>query len=564
MRTASILIIIVLISNLLPAQGTKFEAEDATLSGVSKASSLKGYSGTGYVTGFDNSTDKIVLTFNWENEGKYELLIGYASPNGDKNNYVIVNGQTLGDLLFPYSTGFKEMSAGNISLNKGSNTISIVNSWGWFNVDYIRIDKSKQSASWNISPEPINPNITPAAKSMYHYLLNNFGKTTFTGQYQSEDKWYTDKNSEIYYIKNTTGKYPALYGNDLIDYSPSRIEHGATSNATTDIVNWYKEKTGMVTVMWHWNAPTDLPDTNDQPWWSGFYTRATNFDIAWVLNNPQSEKYQLLLRDIDAIADQLKILQENNIPVLWRPLHEAEGAWFWWGAKGPEACVKLWKLLYDRLTNFHKINNLIWIWTTSDSPKALNWYPGDDYVDILGVDVYLSDGDYSVSSAMFDNLRNIFKGKKMLAMSENGTLPDPEKMKEQEARWLYNCTWVGDFIFDGKKNSQTQINYFFNHSEVTTLDELPANWSTFTSSKEINQALDVNIFPNPSTNRLNFVFKDKTCSKNISVFNQNGKMVFIKTTYDSCSVDTSKFRAGVYIIRIEKNNAVQTYKIVKK
>jgi mannan endo-1,4-beta-mannosidase len=482
-----IILTIALFSNSLWARNLKYEAEDATLQGVTIASSRTGFSGTGYVTGFDNDNDNVTFSINWEIPGKYELFVGYAAPSGNKNNYVIVNNETLGDLLFPSSNSFKEISAGKINLVKGANTISIVKSWGWFEIDYIRITEAKPPLGWDISPNPVNPNVTPETAGMYHYLLHNFGKTTFAGQFQAEDKLYTDNDSEIDYIFKQTGKYPALYGNDLIDYSPTRIEYGATTKASTDIVNWYKNERGMVSLTWHWNAPTDLYNTSEQPWWSGFYTRATSFDIAWVMNNPQSEKYSLLLRDIDAIAEQLKIYQKENIPILWRPLHESEGAWFWWGAKGPEACVKLWKLLYDRLTNYHHINNLIWVWTTTDSPAALKWYPGDEFVDILGADIYLEDGDYSVSSTMFDNLRTIFQGKKMLTMSENGTLPDPEKMVKYEAQWLYNCTWVGDFIFSGNQNSQAHINYFFNHEKVTTLDEMDKNWMNFTKVSEIKK-----------------------------------------------------------------------------
>jgi mannan endo-1,4-beta-mannosidase len=564
MKKNILFLLILFITNLALSQGTKFEAEEATLQGVNKTSARTGYSGTGYVTGFDKAGDMITFNINWENAGKYELFIGFSAPNGDKKNIVIVNGETLGDLLFPSGSSFREISAGKIILKKGSNTIVITHSWGWFDVDYIRIDNAQQSAAWNISPNPVNQHASPEATSMYHFLLKNFGKTTFAGQFQNEDKLYTDASSEISYIKKLTGKYPAVYGNDLIDYSPSRVQFGSSSSATEDILKWYSEQGGMVTLTWHWNAPTDLPNTSEQPWWSGFYTRATTFDIAWVMNNPESEKYELLLRDIDAIAKQLKIYQEHNIPVLWRPLHEAEGAWFWWGAKGPEACVKLWKLLYDRLTNYHNINNLIWVWTTTDSPNALKWYPGDDYVDILGVDVYLADGDYSASSAMFDNLRNLFMGKKMLTMSENGTLPDPQKMEEQSATWLYNCTWVGDFVYDGKKNTSAHIDYFFNHANVTSLDELPENWSKYTGISNLVQSNNIQIFPNPATNYLSFVFKNTTYPKNISIFAQDGKMVFEKVSNDSCSIDTTSLRAGIYIVKIKENNSVETYKIVKK
>jgi mannan endo-1,4-beta-mannosidase len=554
-------------SGQLFAQGVKYEAENATLQGVTIAKSTPGFSGTGYVTGFDNDNDQVIFNINQENQGKYELLIGYASPNGDKNNYVIVNEETLGNLLFPSSNSFKEISAGNIFLEKGANSISVVKSWGWFNVDYIRISEAQPSASWNISPNPVNSNVTPEALGMYRYLLHNFGKTTFAGQFQAEDKLYTDNDSEIDYIFNLTGKYPAVYGNDLIDYSPTRIQHGSTSKASADIVNWFKNEGGMVTLTWHWNAPTDLYNTSEQPWWSGFYTRATSFDIAWVMNNPQSEKYSLLLRDIDAIADQLKIYQEEKIPILWRPLHESEGAWFWWGAKGPQACVKLWKLLYDRLTNYHKINNLIWVWTTTDSPAALSWYPGDEFVDILGADIYLEDGDYSVSSTLFDNLRGIFQGKKMITMSENGTIPDPGKMVKNEAQWLYNCTWVGDFIFDGKKNSKDHINYYFNHDKVTTLDEMAENWMNFTNASEIKKKNNPLIYPNPSNDQLNFDFNKSTLPKRISVFNQSGQLVSEwkeDKIENKFTVNVDHLQTGIYIVTILTDRSVKTYKIVKK
>ena len=122
---------------------------------------------------------------------------------------------------------------------------------------------------------------------------------------------------------------------------------------------------------------SDLINNDTVKWWSGFYTYATTFNLTAALN-PSSANYQLLLRDIDAIAVQLLRLQAANIPVLWRPLHEAEGGWFWWGAFGPENAKTLYRLVYKRLTETHKLRNLIWVWN-SVSPA---WYPGDDVVDI--------------------------------------------------------------------------------------------------------------------------------------------------------------------------------------
>jgi mannan endo-1,4-beta-mannosidase len=155
-------------------------------------------------------------------------------------------------------------------------------------------------------------------------------------------------------------------------------------------------------------------------------------------------------------------------------------------------------------------------------------------------------------------------GKKMLTMSENGTLPDPQKMEEQSATWLYNCTWVGDFVYDGKKNTSAHIDYFFNHANVTSLDELPENWSNYTAISNFAQSNTIRFFPNPASNHLDFVFKNTTYPKSISIFAQDGKMVFEKVSNDSCSIDTTSFHPGIYIVKIEENNSVETYKIVKQ
>lgn len=168
-----------------------------------------------------------------------------------------------------------------------------------------------------------------------------------------------------------------------MDYSPSRVERGTVGTAVEEAIT-HHERGGIVSVLWHWNAPTGLYDTEEQRWWSGFYTAATDFDVEAALASTTNANYTLLIRDIDAIAVELKRLQAVGVPVLFRPLHEAEGGWFWWGAKGPEPAKKLWGILYERLTVHHEINNLIWVWNS----LAESWYPGDDTVDILSADVY--------------------------------------------------------------------------------------------------------------------------------------------------------------------------------
>jgi hypothetical protein len=147
-----------------------------------------------------------------------------------------------------------------------------------------------------------------------------------------------------------------------------------------------------------------------------------------------------MLRDIDAIAVQLKKFSAAGVPVLWRPLHEAEGQWFWWGAKGPEAFKKLWRLTFQRLTGVHKLHNLIWVYTAG---TKMEWYPGDRYVDIVGVDSYPADSSDPLSQ-IWDDLKKQFDGRKMMALSEFGKVPDIPKMYRLGGRWAYFVSWTGD------------------------------------------------------------------------------------------------------------------------
>jgi mannan endo-1,4-beta-mannosidase len=173
-------------------------------------------------------------------------------------------------------------------------------------------------------------------------------------------------------------------------------------------------------------------------WYKGFYTNATTFDVAKALANPKSEDYRLILRDIDAIALELKKYQRAKVPVLWRPLHEAEGGWFWWGAKGPKPCLELWQLLRTRLEGRHRLDNLIWVWNSADPA----WYPGDRAVDIMSVDQYPSDRRDALSG-IWDELLARFDGKKMLALAEFPGAPDVERMHRFGVRWSYFVSWTG-------------------------------------------------------------------------------------------------------------------------
>ncbi|MGA0560178.1 glycosyl hydrolase [Larkinella sp. VNQ87] len=449
-------------SVLTPAkpETVQIEAETGTLSGVQTATALPGFSGTGYVTGFDDATDKLTLTFNIP-AGLYELAVGYASPSGDKGVDFQINDEKGGGTLKQTPSGFKTARLGLFRLRDGQNTVTILRGWGYFSIDYLQARPATVALPAKPPKNLTDAKAMASTRALFSFLVDQYGQKVLSGQ-----------QDDVEYILEKTGKEPAIGAFDLMDYSPSRAQRGAVPQRSSEAcIAWAKkgEGRGIVSLAWHWNAPTDLIDEKpDKLWWSGFYTRATTFDLAAVLADKQGERYQLLLRDIDVIAGELKKFQLADVPVLWRPLHEASGGWFWWGAKGPGPFKKLWQLLYDRLTNHHQLHNLIWVYTATDSVKP-DWYPGDAYVDIVGMDIY-TDATASLSGNWAD-AQGRFNGKKMVTLSETGNLPDAGKIRDFGTWWSWFAVWTGtDYI---KKQPLERLKAVFTDKDVLTRDELP-------------------------------------------------------------------------------------------
>ena len=546
------------------------EAESGALSGTQISTQRAGYSGTGFVTGFDADGDKVTMTADIATAGVYNLYIRYASPSGEKYNFVYVNGENIGSVQFPLSAVFVEKLVGKIYLKKDANTIAIVKEWGYFDLDNVRLEASEPSDINHIAADLVTPIPSENANNLYDFLSKTYGKVILSGQYGGD--------TELNKIQTVSGELPLVRGFDLIEYSPSRVEHGATSTETEEAIEWDGQQ-GIVTISWHWNAPKDLIDQPGKEWWRGFYTDATNFDVSKAMNDINSEEYTLLLRDIDVIAIQLKKLQEANVPVLWRPLHEAEGAWFWWGAKGPEPCKWLWKLLFDRLVNHHHLDNLIWVWTSTASTAALDWYPGDAYVDIIGADIYLPPGSYSSNFIMFDNMVALFEGKKIITLSENGPIPNAENLFQERAAWSWFCTWSGDFILDGVSNSASHINEVYDHEYVITLDELNNVDAIIASLEERRQEEDDDVvsatdeimsltYQNPiRDNHLILTLNGGNYISKVVIYNALGEVEFIRENIDrrSMQLDFSfeDKSSGIYLVKVSTPGFTKVLRIIK-
>lgn len=444
------------------ADPIRVEAETGVLTGVTIATATAGYSGTGYVTGLDADTDKIMLTFTAK-AGLYDLSIGYSSPFGNKGIDFQVNDEKGNGTLTQTSAGFKATNLGKFLLKEGQNTITVFRGWGYYDVDYLLLTPTSAVLPTKPPKTLVDGQATASTKGLFGYLVDQYGSKVISAQ-----------QDDVEYILEKTGKEPAIGSFDFIEYSPTRVQNGSKPGRTTEaIIDWAKkgEGRGIISMMWHWNAPTDLINqAPDKLWWRGFYTDATTFNLATVLADKNSDRYKLLLSDMDAIAVQLKKLQAADVPVLWRPLHEAPGGWFWWGAKGAGPFKELWQLMYDRLTNFHGLHNLIWVYTATDTFNA-DWYPGDQYVDVVGLDIYADAS--SNMSGNWGSALTPFNGKKLVTLSETGNLPNADKIRGFGTWWSWFSVWTGtDYI---KKQSVDQLKTVFLDADVITRDELP-NW----------------------------------------------------------------------------------------
>ncbi|MCM1558884.1 MAG: beta-mannosidase [Butyrivibrio sp.] len=446
------------------------EAEEASFAGnVHGGTGKPECSGGGYATGFQNDGDACVFNVEIQEDGFYDLWFCSAASDY-KENYVTVDGEAVGNLATD-SKAFAESGISRVYLAAGAHEVSVSKFWGWIDLDYMKITTSEPipASTYQVSAELVNENATDNAKRLMSYLADNYGSKILSGQYC--DTGINGKEFQV--VKKVTGKTPAVLGLDFMEYTPSFVEHGSTGHST-DLAMQCWEQGGIVTFCWHWNAPTKYLTGN---WYSGFYAEYTNLDLAKVMNGQDTEGYDLLMQDIDAIAQQLLILQEAGVPVLWRPLHEASGGWFWWGAAGPEPYIQLYRLLYDKLTNEYKLNNLIWVWNGQNK----DWYPGDEYVDIIGEDIYPGERVYTSQVNKYLEAVNYTEAGKMVVLSENGCVFDPDLAVRDGAMWGFWCTWSGEFVakdtsiyaYSEQYTEAEALKRFYEAEAVITLDELP-------------------------------------------------------------------------------------------
>ena len=200
-----------------------------------------------------------------------------------------------------------------------------------------------------------------------------------------------------------------------------------------------------------------------------FYKADTEFDATNATVEGTWEN-KVFTEDLKNAAAYLKLLRDADIPVLWRPFHEAAGGWFWWG-KDAASFKSLWIAMFNYFKT-EGLDNLIWVWTTEGNDA--DWYPGDQYVDIVGRDVYNKETADCVSE--YTSIAENY-GNKIVSLSECGTVGLISEQWASGARWSWFMPWYDGTNEDGSPVVHADEAWWkdaMNQEFVVSRDELPS------------------------------------------------------------------------------------------
>jgi mannan endo-1,4-beta-mannosidase len=308
---------------------------------------------------------------------------------------------------------------------------------------------------------PVSRDSSPEATELLNFLYDLSGKKTLSGQHDQP------LFGSAYYMRvyETTRHYPAIKGMDFGFSERNTLDGINFRQQIVDDAIEYAREGAIITLMWH-----AVPPTKDEPVTFSESIQGDLTDEEWqALITPDTYLNKKWQSQVDVIAFFLKQIQDAGIPVIWRPYHEMNGDWFWWGKKtGENGYKKLYIMLFDRLVNYHKINNLLWVFNPNEisgdwmAPYA-DFYPGDAYVDILATDVYR--GNYQVSD--YEQLLELGGGKPV-ALGEVGKLPTPEILSEQ-AKWVWFMVWVDHFFLSNEIDEAKRL---YNATNILNREEM--------------------------------------------------------------------------------------------
>lgn len=513
------------------AHATTVEAESQTLATGAVVRDSTGVSGNKYV-----NSNGMSFSVTVDSTGIYDFSIKMWVKQFDWfNSSIYINGSSSAVATFltnSPSLAFTPYTlAASAKLNAGKNTISVTG--GTANFDVLTIERHPPVV-FLLDAAPVSPGATEAAIKVKTFLTRNFGTKTIAGMMIGDNAFNYDYGDmrliekcvptdsckvadslttflgqeDIRLFKQRSGEYPALGGFDLLFAAGGHSDEGWFRGYTDNNVRMAKQlwdMGGIPAFTWHWKVGTD---TSFYVKSSGFknagctdgvkgtsadntcfnYTKAFS-DASCKVVDTSAAEYKAMMADLDKISAKFLKLQDSGVAAIWRPLHEAAGGWFWWGIGGSDCYQSLYRLVFDRMVRVNGVKNLIWTWNIERDPKigydytALNpaWYPGDDVVDVIGVDIYNNSNDHKSNISSFSKIVGGLGSKKLLAMTENGPIPDVDSMATDAAVWSWWMPWYNTWG-SGFLNQTSDAIWAKNLKDprVISLGKMPG-WATYTT-----------------------------------------------------------------------------------
>jgi lysophospholipase L1-like esterase len=289
-------------------------------------------------------------------------------------------------------------------------------------------------------PTPVDPSASAAATNLLNRMYQYRGAYTLAGQQQGDDG--SDQDSLVQ--AHNGNVRPAIRGYD--SFIGDLTSGNATTQLTQIISDWSGAKV-IPTISQHWTpagsgevAPGDA--TLDDP---------VSLTDIFNTGTTVGARYATFKTNL---GDDLATLAASGVPVLLRPWHEAGGVWFWWSqGTGAQYCA-LWVDLYNYITVTRGIHNCLWVWSAGWATVGSDWYPGDQYVDVVTVDDYdTTTGDYTSD---YQTLGTYGDGEKLRAMGEAGWVPAMTTFGTAPLAW--SLMWTGSFL---TQNSDAAITAYY-------------------------------------------------------------------------------------------------------
>lgn len=228
--------------------------------------------------------------------------------------------------------------------------------------------------SW--SAEPANSKSSAQTRRVLYFLQalaqRTEGARILSGQFSD---FGPDANLRLMErIHEKTGHWPAMIGVDYADFARG----GLTFEKPNEVAAAYWKQGGLVTVSAHLYNPAN-------PKGGGLRDQGVDLD---ALLQPDTETHNRWMGELAILAQGLQALKAQGVVVLWRPFHEMNGSWFWWGAQEPQKFIRVWRQMFAYLSDFRGLDNLLWVYAPNQGQKTAAYYPGDPFVDLTGLDAY--------------------------------------------------------------------------------------------------------------------------------------------------------------------------------